>query len=114
MHNQQFHQEYVKYMKNIVCCNYAERVPEDQVNKSNGRVWYIPHHGVHHPRKGALRVVFDCGAMFKGVSLNNELLKGPNLTRTLLAVLTRFRQQPIGFIGDIQAMFHQVRVPEED
>ncbi|KAK7929669.1 hypothetical protein WMY93_006064 [Mugilogobius chulae] len=114
VHNQQFHQEYVKYMKNIVASNYAERVPEDQVNKSDGRVWYIPHHGVYHPRKGALRVVFDCGATFKGVSLNDELLQGPNLTSTLLGVLMRFRQQPIGFMGDIQAMYHQVRVPEED
>lgn len=68
----------------------------------------MPHHVVQHPRKGTLRVVFDCGATFRGVSLNTELLQGPNLTSTLLGVLMRFRQQPIACVGDIRAMFHQV------
>lgn len=99
---------------NIFACNYAEQVPVEQRDLHNGRVWYIPHHGMYHPRKGTLRVVFDCGATFKGVSLNTELLQGPNLTSMLVGVLLRFRQQPVVFMGDIQAMFHQVRVPEED
>jgi len=59
------------------------------------------HHGVHHPRKGALHRLFDCAATFKRVSLNSELLPGPNLTSSLLGVLMRFRQEPITFMGDI-------------
>lgn len=47
-------------------------------------------------------------------SLNNELLQGPNLTSSLLGVLTRFRQEPVACMGDIQAMFYQVKVAEED
>lgn len=93
---------------------YAEQVPQQQLHCGKGKVWYIPHHGVYHPRKGSLRVVFDCGATFEGASLNNELLQGPNLTSSLLGVLTRFRQEPVAFMGDIQAMFHQVKVAEED
>lgn len=112
--NQDFHQEYVKYMNCLIAWNYAKQVPEDQRDLANGRVWYIPHHGVRHPRKEILRIVFDCGATFKGVSLNTELLQGPNLTSSLLGVLMRFRQHPVAFMGDIQAMFHQVNVPEED
>lgn len=112
--DQSFHQEYAKYMNKIIACNYAERVPEDQLHCDNGSVRYIPHHGVHHQRKGAPRVVFDCGATFRGMSLNSELLQGPNLTSTLLGVLMRSRPEPTAFMGDIQAMFHQVRVPEED
>lgn len=38
-------------------------------------------------------------------------IPGPNLTNTLTGVLTRFRQDPIGFMADIEAMFYQVRVP---
>ncbi len=55
-------------------------------------------------------MVFDCGAVFKGTSLNQALLQGPNFTSTLLGVLLRFRKESVAVIGDIQAMFHQVRV----
>jgi len=46
--------------------------------------------------------------------LNKELLQGPNLTSSLLGVLFRFREEPVAFMGDIHAMFHQVKVAEED
>ncbi|XP_030596228.1 uncharacterized protein LOC115787620 [Archocentrus centrarchus] len=110
----QFHKEYSSCLKEVVDKGYAEQVPEQQLQGRSGKVWYIPHHGVHHPRKGALRVVFDCGATYQGTSLNGELLQGPNLTSSLLGVLTRFRQEPVAFMGDIQAMFHQVKVAEVD
>lgn len=61
-----------------------------------------------------LRVVFDCTASYQGVSLNNELLQGPDLTNTLIGVLTRFRKETIGMMADIESMFYQVRLPEED
>ena len=40
------------------------------------------------------------------------MLQGPDLTNRLIGVLTRFRQEPIAFMGDIDAMIHQVRVPD--
>lgn len=43
-----------------------------------------------------------------------HLMQGPDLTSTLTGVLTRFRKEPIVLMSDIEAMFHQVRVPEED
>lgn len=60
-----------------------------------------------------LRVVFDCGAEFKGTSLNNQLLQGPNLTSSLLGVLTQFRQESVAVMADVQSMFHQVKVAPE-
>lgn len=59
-------------------------------------------------------MVFDCGATFKGTSLNSQLLQGPNLTSSLLGVLTRFRQESVALMGDIQQMFYQVKVAETD
>ncbi len=46
---------------------YAEKVPKQEFERHAGKVWY-------HPCKGKLRVVFDCGAEFKGTSLNCQLL----------------------------------------
>lgn len=71
-------------------------------------------HSVYHPRKGKLPVVFDCGADYKGVLLNTLLLQGPNLTSALLGVLMRFRQEEVAIMGDVKAMFHQVKVSEEN
>lgn len=36
-------------MNETMMCGDAERVPEEEVNKSPA--WYIPHHGVYHPQK---------------------------------------------------------------
>lgn len=111
--NEHFFKEYSSNMEEMINKGYAKVVPTSQLKSRSGKVLYIPHHGVY-PRKKTLRVVFDCPAMFRGMSLNQQLLQGPNLNSTLLGVLLRFRQQPVAFMGDVQAMYHQVRVPEED
>ncbi len=61
--------------------------------------------------KGKLRVVFDCSAKTIGISLNDHLLQGPDLTNSLVGVLTRFREEPVAFMADIECMFYQVCVP---
>ncbi len=45
--------------------------------------------------------------------MNSQLLQEPYITSTLLGVLTRFRQESVTLMADIQAMFHQVRVSLE-
>ena len=110
--NVQYRKDYKAFMEDMIAKGYAERVPPESSLPENGKVWYIPHHGVYHPKKPEkIRVVFDCSSRFQGMSINDQLLPGPNLTNTLVGVLTRFRQDPIGFMGDIEAMFYQVHVP---
>ena len=76
----------------LIECKHAERVPEDEIERSN-YVWYLPHHGVVHARKpGKLRVVFDSSARFKGVALNDQLLKGPDLNNSLIGVFATFQK----------------------
>ena len=79
------------------------------------KVWYIPHHGVYHPKKPTkIRVVFDCSAEFQNESLNKHLLQGPDLTNNLVGVLCRFSKEPVALMCDIERMFHQVRAAEQD
>lgn len=112
--NPALHEEYTAFMSDLLSKGYAVEVPTTQLNRKDGKQWYIPHHGVYHPQKKKLRVVFDCAASYQGVSLNSELLQGPDLTSSLIGVLTRFRQEPIAFTADIEAMYHQVRVPDDN
>lgn len=112
--NPDFYQEYNRFMTELVNKGYAIKVPEEELQCEDGRLWFIPHHGVYHPKKKKLRVVFDCTASYQGVSLNNRLLQGPDLTNTLVGVLTRFRKDTVGMMADIDSMFYQVKVPKED
>ena len=52
--------------------------------------------------------------MLNQLPLTNGLISWPDLTNTLVGVLTRFKEEPVAFIGDSEAMFYQVRVPSED
>ena len=95
-------------MNDILMKGYAEKVPPEDLQLENGKIWYIPHHGVYHKRKKILRVVFDCRPPYKGTSLYKVLLQGPDLTNSLIGVLPRFYQEPIAIMADIEGMFHQV------
>lgn len=112
--NEKSHQKYTNFLCDVIKDGYAERVPAQEVKRSDGKLWYIPHHGVYHPKKGKLHVVFDFGAEYRGKSLNSQLLQGPYLTSSLLRVLIRFRQDPVAVMVDVQSMFHQVKVAEDD
>ncbi len=35
-------------MSGIIRKGYAEHVPPEDLKLENGRLWYIPHHGVYH------------------------------------------------------------------
>ena len=107
-----FKDEYTSCIESLIEKGYAKK-STDEDRHEDGQVWFLPHHGVYHPTKGKLRVVFDCGAVFHGVSLNDKLLQGPDLTNQLVGVLIRFRKHTIPVMADIEAMFHQVQVPIE-
>ena len=64
-----------------------------------------------HPRKpDQIRVVFDSSAEFQGVSLNKELLLGPDVINSLVGVLIRSRQDNIAVMCDLEQMFHSLHV----
>ena len=111
--NQAYQNGYVQKLNTYIENGFAKRVSPDD-DESKIPKYYLPHHGVVHPQKKTLRVVFDCSAKYNGISLNDCLLQGPDHLNSLIGVLLRFREDQIALSSDVEAMFHQVRVAKCD
>ena len=98
-------EQYFTVMQKIFDHNHAEIVPQENLRPEK-LCWYLPHFGLYHPKKkNKINVVFDAAAESNGLSLNNLLLSGPDLTNNLLGVLLRFCQDPVALVADIEQMF---------
>lgn len=78
---------------------------------------YMPHHAVikESSTTTRLRVVFDASQKTSnGKSLNESLLTGPTIQEDLMALVLRWRKHKIVFTADIQKMYRQIQVSDED
>ena len=58
-------------------------------------------------------MVFGCSAELNGRLINKELHPGPNLTNKLVGVLTKFRENKMEFMADIEKMCFQIFVAKQ-
>ncbi|XP_065095609.1 uncharacterized protein LOC135717446 [Ochlerotatus camptorhynchus] len=95
---------------------YAHKATKAEMEAADPRrTWYLPVGAVMNPKKpGKVRIIWDAAAKVDGVSLNSALLKGPDQLSSLPGVLFRFRQYGVAVSSDVQEMFHQLRIREED
>ena len=78
---------------------------DDSHEDSTGK-WYLPHHPLTNINKpGKVRRVLNASSIYKGVSLNSNLLTGPDLLTNLTEIVMRFRDDQIAISADIEAMF---------
>ena len=102
---------YEEFMEQILSKGYV-KISKD--TPTDGRIWYLPHHGVYHPAKpNKIRVAFDCSTRYAGRYINKELMAGPDLTNQIFGTLVIFRHERIAFVADIEKMFFQVLVSDD-
>ena len=106
-------ENYKATMEQYLSKGHARRVPLNKINVQDKPLWYLAHHPVLN-KPGKTRVVFDCASKHKGMSLNDQLLTGPDLTNSIVGVLMRFREEQVALSADIECMFHQIRVSPDD
>ncbi|KAG1936295.1 hypothetical protein F2P79_018645 [Pimephales promelas] len=104
-------ESYESEIQKLLQAGYVTPLTSAECDPSS-KVWYIPHHMVHHNAKN--RIVFNCSFEYQGQSLNEHLLPGPTLSASLLGVLLRFREHPVAICSDVKGMFHQIRLLDED
>ena len=75
---------------------------------------HIPYHVVIRRDKSTtkLRIVYDASAKSDGASLNDCLHAGPALTQSIYDIMTRFRNQRVAILGDIEKVFLMVHMNE--
>ena len=94
---------------------FVKILDESEVKGTSGKEWYLPHHPVLNPNKpGNVRRVCNAASKYKEVSLNDKLLAGPDLLHGLIGTIFRFREGPIALKADMESMFLQVQVPQQD
>ncbi|XP_074649826.1 uncharacterized protein LOC141904997 [Tubulanus polymorphus] len=114
--NPQLQELYIEQIQDLKTRGHAVKVDE-KLEPSDRTVWYLPHHAIVRLDKTTtkLRVVMDGSAVGpEGVSLNDTLLPGPKLQVDICGVLLRFRCHPIALVADIEKMFRQIKIKEED
>ena len=68
---------------------------------------------MYHPaRPEKIRMMFDCSAEYLEFAMNKQLIPGSDLTNQIVGVLIRFREEQDAFMGDIETMSYQVRIPK--
>lgn len=111
--DEQYRDQYSAVMDEYFQLDHIEEIRSEI---QNPRSFYIPHHAVKKEGSSTpLRIVFDASAKGSlGQSLNDQLLNGPVLQNNIFNVLTRFRTYQVALSADIQKMYRQISVHEED
>ena len=101
-----------KLVRNPVLAEKYKNITTEQATNCTGITHDIAHHFVSSKSKpDKINVVFDAGPKYS-TSLNEHLLKRPDLLNNLVSVLMRFRLGEFTVVGDREEMFHKVNVRE--
>ncbi|XP_035232906.1 uncharacterized protein LOC118204716 [Stegodyphus dumicola] len=115
--NSEFENQYKDFMHEYENLGHMELVTQNCLNRFQNEQYFLPHHAVIKPSSTTtkLRVVFDASCKTSnGKSLNSILGVGPKLQRDIFEILLNFRFPEIVFSADIEKMYRQVLVSDED
>ncbi|GFS93324.1 intraflagellar transport protein 52 homolog [Trichonephila clavipes] len=115
--NPELRDKYVKFMQDYEHLGHMQLVPNSELSKPSSKCFYLPHFGVVRKQSETtkLRIVFDASAKTdSNLSLNDILHTGPKLQNELFNILLKLRCHRIALTGDIEKMFRQILVNEDD
>lgn len=102
---------------NQVLEEYVKMKHISRIDDTNDFGYYMPHHAVikNTSTTTKVRIVFDASAKTSnGMSLNDVLLVGPTIQNNLISHLIRFRAYNYVITADIEKMYRQVWLHEDD
>lgn len=105
--------QYVDFIQEYAELNHLSESSTYKPNPS----YFLCHHAVFKKDSESTktRVVFDgSNTTSSGYSLNDILMVGPNVQDSLFSILVRARQYKYLLCGDIEKMYRQINVHDED
>ncbi|KAJ0169346.1 hypothetical protein K1T71_015230 [Dendrolimus kikuchii] len=107
-------EEYTRVLEEYITLNHLERVSD---NEKYHPAVYLPHHAVVREDKetSKVRVVFNASSKgSNNISLNDELMVGPQMQEDMRSIIMRWRMQRYCFTADVQMMYRQILITRED
>ena len=94
----------------------ATKLTEEMLESWTGPVWYISHLIAPNPHSLStpVRLVWNSSQRYRGLSLNDMLIKGPDVLNSIRAVLLRFRAGVHAALGDIRKMYNSVWLEDQE
>lgn len=107
---------YSAQVKDMLDRGAAIKLSESTIANWDGPVWYVSHliapnpHSVTTP----VRLVWNSSQRFRGVSMNDLLMKGPDVLNQIRTVLLRFRSGVYAALADIKKMYNSVWLEDRE
>ncbi len=107
---------YAAQVHDMVNCRAAMKLSKKALLTWSGPVWYISHliapnpHSVTTP----VRLVWNSSQKFRGLSLNDLLLKGPDVLNSIRSVLLKFWRGVFSALGDIKKTYNSVWLEDRE
>lgn len=107
---------YAAQVHDMVERRAATKLTREVIDSWNGPIWYVSHLVAPNPHSTTtpVRLVWNSSQKFKGLSMNDLLLKGPDVLNPIRAVLLRFRKGVFAALGDIKKMYNSVWLEERE
>ncbi|KAG4076694.1 hypothetical protein HA402_001981 [Bradysia odoriphaga] len=110
--NEELKAEYVRVLEEYILLGHMIEIDEKAE-----RAYYIPHRALIKPDSltTKTRVVFDASARTSnGLSLNQCMLTGAKQQDVLFIILMRWRIKKVAYKADIEKMYRQIELDEQD
>lgn len=92
---------YHEKINEYVAKGYLKKLSPEEYMIENPKTFYLPHFIAINKNKQKPSMVFDAAAKIEGISLNSQLLSGPDMTASSLGIKMCFRENSIAIAGDI-------------
>ena len=102
--------QYNEQFDDFVARGVFRELTQQEQEQYKGKAFYVTHHAVLKEESSStpMRLVTNSSLKFKGLSLNDILVKGPNTLNSCYGIQLKFRCHPIAIVCDISKMYHQV------
>ncbi|GFX22917.1 DUF1758 domain-containing protein [Trichonephila clavipes] len=113
--NKQFKDNFLNFMNEYLALGHMREISQNRDDETPN--CYIPYHMVINEKSTTTkcRVVFNASSKTKnGKSLNDVLMTGPKLQTEIFNHLIKFRSYRVAFAADIENMYRQILISNED